>query len=219
MPTVRHEVDPLLGDRFEDALVYALDAHRQQTRKGSPVPYVSHLLGVCSLVLEHGGGEDQAIAGLLHDVVEDQGGLPRLADVDERFGPEVARLVEALSDSVTDEPDEKLPWLDRKVDYLAHLEHQDADVLLVSAADKLHNARTILVDRRREGEVVFERFSPVGEHGAAEGTRRIAWYYRSLADVFTRRLEGPGAILAVELALTVDELFAGIEDWSPPPVP
>lgn len=216
MTNARHEVDPLLGPRFEEALVYAVEAHRDQARKGTPIPYVSHLLGVCALVLEHGGGEDLAIAALLHDVVEDQGGQPTLDIVRERFGPEVARLVEALSDSVAGDDEDKLPWLERKVAYLEHIEHEDGDVLLVSAADKLHNARTMLVDRRRDGDVVFERFGPVMRFGPVEGTRRIAWYYRTLAEIFGRHLEGQGAGLAVELALTVDELFAGIDEWSPP---
>lgn len=202
--------DPTLTVRFDAALTYAADAHRDHARKATKIPYVSHLLAVGALVLENGGTEDQAIAALLHDVVEDRGGQPRLDDVRLKFGPEVARLVEALSDSVTEDESTKAPWEERKVEYLEHLADIDDDVLLVSVADKLHNARSILADRRQVGDEVFERFTPIRQLGLEEGRAKVAWYYRSLADVYDRRLAGrKGEALAAELQRTLAELFGG----------
>ena len=156
-----------LGPRFDDALAYASQLHRWQTRKGSEVPYVSHLLGVASLVIEEGGTEVQAIAALLHDAVEDQGGLLRLVDIRERFGDAVADIVLACTDS-TEEP--KPPWRPRKEAYLAHLPAVSPDALIVSVADKVHNAHSILMDLRSGGIAMFERFT-----GGMDGT---LWYYR-----------------------------------------
>ncbi len=164
----------LLTERFNSALLYASRLHARQKRKGSEVPYVAHLLGVAALVLEAGGDEDQAIAALLHDAVEDQGGEPRLEDIRGQFGQRVAEIVAGCTDSYTDpKPD----WCLRKKQYLAHLPNASRDVLLVSAADKLYNARTLLADWRVEGNRVFERFK-----GGKDGT---LWYYRALADVFS----------------------------------
>ena len=134
------------GAKFDEALKLAADAHRRQKRKGGEVPYIGHLLGVCALVIEEGGGETEAIAALLHDVVEDQGGGDRLEEVQDIFGADVARIVEACSDRI-DEAD-SLDWEPRKKHYLEHLEDQPGDVLLVSLADKLYNARAILRDHR-----------------------------------------------------------------------
>lgn len=178
--------------RFKDALAYTADAHAHQVRKGTAIPYIAHLLAVASIALEHGADEEEAIAALLHDVVEDAGGPPRLADVAARFGPRVAAIVDGCTDAYV-EP--KPTWHPRKEAYLAHLETASASVLLVSAADKLHNARAILADHRTIGPAIWDRFK-----GGRAGT---LWYYRALADTFTRRRPGR---LAAELADVVSEL-------------
>jgi len=178
--------------RLREALAYAAELHARQTRKGTDTPYVAHLLGVCALVIEHGGGEDEAIAALLHDAPEDQGGRETLETIRARFGARVASLVEACSDTLeTPKP----PWRARKERYLAHLEHAGDAARLVSAADKLYNARTVLDDLREVGSSVFERFT-----GRKEGT---LWYYRALSERFTRL--GPRA-LAAELERVVSEM-------------
>ena len=183
----------MLTERFNAALTYAAIAHREQRRKGSDTPYVAHLLSVCSLVLEHGGDEDQAIAALLHDVVEDQGGKPRSADVQKQFGPRVAAIVEACSDTdVVPKP----PWKERKVRYIEALKHHGPDSWLVSCADKVHNADSILRDYRVLGEAVWERFK-----GGRDGT---LWYYRALADEFKRLMPGP-------LAMTLEDVVTRLE--------
>jgi len=163
----------MLTSRFEAALAYAFELHNGQERKGNGTPYVSHLLAVASLVLENGGDEDQAIGGLLHDAVEDQGGIPTLNEIRHRFGERVADIVLACSDSFeTPKP----PWLERKEKYLAHIPSTYPPSRLVSLADKVHNARTILADHRRIGDEIWSRFK-----GGIEGT---LWYYRELARVF-----------------------------------
>lgn len=181
-----------LSPRFSDALTYANRIHADQTRKGSGVPYISHLLAVCALVMEHGGDEDQAIAALLHDAAEDQGGYETLSDIRARFGERVARMVGELSDTFeTPKP----PWRTRKETYLAHLPHAPADTLLVSLADKVHNARTILADHAQIGEEIWGRFT--------QGRDGTLWYYRALAEVFQEI--NPG-YLAGELNRIVTEL-------------
>ena len=185
-------VPSLLTSRFDAAIAYAVDIHRTQYRKGTAVPYVGHLLGVAALVLEEGGSEDEAIAGLLHDAVEDQGGAPRLADIRARFGDRVADIVAGCTDADTTP---KPPWRERKAAYLAHLLHAPAEVLRVSAADKLYNARAILADYRELGEALWPRFNM--------GRSEILWYYRGLVEAF--RTGRPGR-LTDELARTVDEL-------------
>lgn len=182
----------MLTDRFTDALTYAEEVHRKQKRKGTQVPYVAHLLGVCALVLENGGNEEQAIVALLHDAVEDQGGLERLKEIREKFGERVADMVAACSD-VVNSP--KPPWDQRKQKYLALLAEHDPAVRLVSCADKLHNARAILRDYQTVGEEVWKRFN-----GGKQGT---LWYYRSLADRYVELKVGP---MAVELKRVVTRL-------------
>lgn len=164
-------------------------------RKGSDLPYVGHLLGVASIVLEEGGDEDQAIAALLHDAVEDQGGLPLLEDVRKRFGDRVASIVEGCTDAVTNP---KPPWRERKEQYLSHLVTAPRDVLLVSIADKLFNARAILTDHYRVGEAVWERFRA--------GRDSQLWYYRSLADTFLQLGDEVPVLLARELDRVVTEI-------------
>lgn len=187
----------MLGERFNEALVYAATAHREQWRKGTDIPYVSHLLGVCSLVLEYGGDEDQAIAALLHDAVEDQGGAARLADIRSRFGDRVAEIVDACTDADT-QP--KPPWRERKECYIAGLAEHDPEVWLVSCADKLYNARAILRDYRQIGEALWARF-----RGGRKGT---LWYYRALADEFGRLSVGPIADALEEVVATLETCAA-----------
>ena len=168
----------LLTDRFDRALLYATDVHGRQVRKGTTIPYVAHLLAVSATVLEYGGDEDLAIAALLHDSVEDQGGKARLNDVQNRFGDRVAGVVAACSDSLADtaKGERKTDWGKRKEAYLAHLDTADDDVLRVSLADKVHNARAILRDLRKPdvGRSIWSRFSQPRE--------KTLWYYRSLAE-------------------------------------
>lgn len=182
----------MLAQRFLEGLAYATELHAQQARKGTRVPYVAHLLGVASIVLAEGGDEDMAIAALLHDAVEDQGGKPTLREIERRFGRRVATLVEACTDA---DSIPKPPWKDRKERYIAAVRHEPADARLISAADKLHNARDILADYRQHGEEVWKRF-----RGGREGT---LWYYRALVDAF--RAAG-GNRLVDELDRVVTEL-------------
>ena len=186
-----------LGKRFGDALQYAITAHDNHVRKGTEIPYISHLLGVASLVIEHHGSEDEAIAALLHDAVEDAGGLPRLKDIQEKFGNEVARIVEGCTDAYTDP---KPPWRPRKEAYINHLSDADESILLVAAADKLHNVRAILRDYREIGERLWTRFNATKEEEL--------WYYRSLSDTFNARMGGRLVPLCTELDHTVSELEA-----------
>jgi (p)ppGpp synthase/HD superfamily hydrolase len=176
----------MLTERFDRALLYATHIHGGQVRKGSSTPYVAHLLAVAATVLEYGGDEDLAIAALLHDSVEDQGGKARLEDVRNRFGERVARIVEACSDSLanTAKGERKAHWRERKDAYIAHLGTADEDILRVSLADKVHNARAILRDLRKPevGEKVWTYFSQPKE--------KTLWYYRNLADQFRKRLPG-----------------------------
>ena len=181
-----------LGPRFLRAFQFAAQKHGGQTRKASNIPYIAHLMGVASLVLEAGGDEDLAIAALLHDVVEDCGGAPMLKEVRRRFGAHVANVVDGCTDADTDP---KPPWRERKEKYLRHLVSADADTRLVSAADKLNNVRSILSDYREVGEFVWARFN-----GGRDGT---LWYYRSLLDEF---LPHPPNRITRDLELAVNEL-------------
>jgi (p)ppGpp synthase/HD superfamily hydrolase len=179
-------ISTVLTDRFDRALLYATHVHGGQVRKGTSTPYVAHLLAVAATVLEYGGSEDLAISALLHDSVEDQGGTARLEDVRNRFGERVARIVEACSDSLADTAagESKPDWQTRKEKYLGHLREADEGILLVSLADKVHNARAILRDLRKPevGEKIWSRFSQPKE--------RTLWYYRSLGDTFRKVLPG-----------------------------
>jgi (p)ppGpp synthase/HD superfamily hydrolase len=190
------KTNPSLGltRRFEQALIFATRKHAGQIRKGTGTPYVSHLLSVAALVLEAGGEEDLAISALLHDVVEDCGGAPMLKEVRRRFGKRVADVVEACSDAdVIPKP----PWRERKEQYIRRLRTADAGTRLVSVADKLHNARSILADYREIGEPIWQRFQ-----GKREGT---LWYYRALLVEFRRKYRNR---LVDELERVVRELEA-----------
>lgn len=164
-----------LGPRFRRAFLFAAEKHAKQARKASTIPYIAHLMGVASLVLEAGGDEDLATAALLHDVVEDCGGEPMLKEVRRRFGNRVAKIVDGCTDADTYP---KPPWRERKEKYIARLKKENADTRLVSAADKLNNIRSILSDYRTVGESVWSRFN-----GGRDGT---LWYYRTLRDEFLR---------------------------------
>lgn len=182
-----------LSERFDDALLYASRLHRGQVRKGTAVPYLAHLLAVAALVLDHGGDEDEAIAALLHDAVEDQGGPPVLAEIERRFGPRAAAIVAGCTDA---DGTPRPPWRARKDACLAHLRTAPAPVILVSAADKLHNAQAILADYRRLGEPLWDRFSG--------GRRGVLWYYRALVAAY--RETGHAGALVVELDRVVSRI-------------
>lgn len=170
----------MLTKRFDEAFAFAHDLHRRQTRKAAGTPYIAHLMSVAALVVEHGGDEDQAIAGLLHDAVEDQGGEETLALVRARFGDGVAAIVVDCTDAWV-EP--KPAWRPRKEAYLAALPRKPTRSVLVSLADKTHNAEAIAMDFHALGDEVWSRFN-----GGAEGTR---WYYRTLAGIFRAAIPGP----------------------------
>ncbi|BAW97260.1 HD domain protein [[Synechococcus] sp. NIES-970] len=185
-----------LSERFAEALVLAEKLHRGQIRKGSGTPYIAHLLGVVSLVLEAGGDEDEAIAALLHDAIEDQGGLKTRDLIREKFGDRVTEIVESCSDSFDGE--DKKPWRERKEAYLVHMKTASDSIRLISMADKLYNAQSIVKDYQKIGETLWERFK-----GKKEGT---IWYYKSLLQIFD-----PTHSLAQELQktiLTLDILVA-----------
>lgn len=190
-----------LHESFADAVGYAIDAHGDQVRKATDIPYAAHLLAVSALVLEAGGTEVQAIAGLLHDAPEDCGGQARLDDIRGRFGDDVAEIVEACSDSLAEDPSHKAPWPERKQAYLDHLADSVPAALLVSLADKLHNATSIARDLHQIGNDVFDRFS-----ASADDTR---WYYRALVAAFEQRhaeLTPGGQALLDELGRIVREI-------------
>jgi (p)ppGpp synthase/HD superfamily hydrolase len=185
-----------LTERYADAVAYAATAHAAQRRKGTDIPYISHLLAVSGSVLEAGGDEDQAIAALLHDVVEDQGGLPRAEDVRAQFGDRVADIVLGCSDSTSEDAEAKAPYVERKATHIAHLREASDDVLLVTAADKLHNARAIHTDLLIDGPGMLERFNGKPD--------QILAYYRSVIDVLESR--GTAPVLVVPLRHAVDEI-------------
>lgn len=188
----RRSSRPIFSGKFTQALVYAARLHGRQLRKRTERPYIGHLLSVTSLVIEYGGDEEMAIAALLHDAVEDQGGLPRLREIRKKFGKRVAHIVDGCTDSY-EEP--KPPWMERKRAYLARLRGESAEVRLVSAADKLSNARETLYEVRVHGDSVYERFA-----GKKEGT---LWYYRELVKEFRAAGSNP---LVEEFDRVVTEL-------------
>jgi GTP pyrophosphokinase len=171
-----------LTSRFDEALKYAHDAHRIQTRKGNGAPYIGHLLGVASIVIDDGGNEDEAIGALLHDAAEDQGGRERLDEIRNRFGEPVARIVEDCTDS-WETP--KRPWIERKRAYVEHARTLPAPSLRVSAADKVHNAYAILRDLRNTGEQVWSRFNAAADD--------VIEYYEDLVRSF--RQAGGGKLV------------------------
>lgn len=186
----------MLSRRFEEALLYATRLHADQTRKGSAIPYVSHLMTVAALTLEYGGGEDEAIAALLHDAVEDQGGAETRAEILQLFGPRITAIVDGCTDT---DAHPKPPWRARKEAYVEHIRTAPRSVRLVSACDKLHNARSLARDYRACGESLWMRFS-----GGREGT---LWYYRAI--VASLQLHGTDLLLEdLDRAVTELELLA-----------
>lgn len=182
----------ILTTRFQEALVFAAQLHSTQVRKGTNTPYVAHLLGVASIALENGADEDEAIAALLHDAVEDQGGDVTRQEIRRRFGERVAEIVDGCTDAETIP---KPPWRARKETYIQHLALASPSVRLVSASDKLHNARAILFDYRVLSEDLWQRFT-----GSREGT---LWYYRALVEAY--KAHGPSPLID-ELDRTVAEI-------------
>ncbi|NBD34303.1 MAG: HD domain-containing protein [Cyanobacteria bacterium] len=181
-----------LSPRFSQALTFAHNLHIKQKRKGSHTPYISHLLTVCSLVLEYGGDEDCAIAALLHDAIEDQGGAATREKIRLHFGQRVTTLVDECTES---DQTPKPPWQERKETYLAHIPQMSDEIALISTADKIHNARSILRDYQTLGEDIWNRF-----HGGKEGT---LWYYRSSVNAFRKRKVTP---IVEELTEVVNQL-------------
>ncbi len=192
-----------LSKRFDDALLYASDRHREQCRKASRVPYMTHLMSVSALVLEHGGTEDQAIAGLLHDAVEDaaagEGGTV-LAAIRRKFGDAVADMVAACSDGLNDSGELKGTWQERKKDYVDGLPHKSLDALLVTSADKTHNGLCIAADVRRYGPGFWKTFNA--------SPKELVWYYTSVRDVVAERLPGSSIAEALNVAVADLELLA-----------
>ncbi|GMV78853.1 MAG: guanosine polyphosphate pyrophosphohydrolase [Planctomycetota bacterium] len=183
---------PYYSPRFENAFLDAHRCHGHHKRKGKEVAYLSHLMTVAALVMEHGGNEDEVIAGLLHDIVEDCGGKPRVAEIEREYGPAVAAIVVGCTDADT-EP--KPPWRERKERYIAHVRTASPSVRLVSACDKLANARDLRADYHVIGDMLWDRFN-----GGRDGT---LWYYRSLVDAYRSHGESP---LVAELHRTVEDL-------------
>ncbi len=181
-----------LTERFEQALVYATRLHAQQIRKATGVPYISHLLSVTALVLEDGGDEDEAIAALLHDAVEDQGGAATREAIRCQFGERVVAIVDGCTES---DREIKPPWLERKLRYIEQICQGSPSVRRVALADKLHNARTLLIDYRHQGEEIWSVF------GA--GRQRTLWFYHSLLSLYRETDSGP---MVEELARVVEEL-------------
>lgn len=198
MPDVMLNTElPARWTRLADAAALAFRIHAEQLRKGTTTPYVSHLLAVAAIVLEHGGDEEQACAALLHDAIED-GGAVWEGVILQRFGARVAGIVRACTDADT-QP--KPPWRARKEAYLAHLEAEGPDALLISAADKLHNAGAIVSDLHTHGTGMFARFN-AGQAGTL-------WYYGALAEVFARRLPGPLARDLTDAVAQMQRLAGG----------
>ena len=182
------------------AFDFAAREHQHQLRKSTEIPYLSHLMSVAALVLENGGDEDQAIAGLLHDVIEDAEPPSRIpyirSEIEKLFGVRVLGIVESCTDGEPDAEGLKPPWKPRKEAYIQRLEAKDADTLLVSCCDKLHNAKSILLDLKSVGNAVFDRFTASKEE--------TIWYYQSLSEIFIRKLKNcNGEVAARELAATV----------------
>jgi len=190
-----------LTTRFNEALQYAVRLHAGQVRKVSGEPYAAHLLGVASIALDYGADEDEAIAALLHDAIEDQGGAAIGEEILRRFGPGVAAIVRGCTDAETMP---KPPWQERKEAFLAHLEHASPSVRLVAAADKLHNVRSLLRDYRGQGETIWRHFKG--------GQAKTLWYYRAAVEVLKRSGTTP---LVEELDRAVTELERMSAGWDP----
>ena len=192
------------GENFQRALVYSARLHGDQSRKGTRVPYITHLLAVAAIVGENGGTEDEVVAALLHDAPEDRGGEARLRDIRLRFGHAVAEIVAGCSDTYEDP---KPPWRERKERHLAHLAGASDSVRLVSAADKLHNARSVLCDYRAVGDVLWDRFN-----GGREGT---LWFYRAVVDTLRVEQNDPTVEEIGRVVSELERLAGGPRDLGP----
>lgn len=181
-----------LTDKFASALIYATRLHANQTRKISGVPYVAHLLSVAALVLEAGGNEEEAIAGLLHDAVEDQGGQSTREEIYQLFGETVVAIIDGCTES---DVDPKPPWEERKKKYLQNLRHASPSVRRVSLADKLHNARSLLADYRQYGSSIWSQFKA--------GKDRTLWFYQQLQQIY---IETGSDFLTEEFSRVIQEL-------------
>jgi (p)ppGpp synthase/HD superfamily hydrolase len=188
--------EPLYSERLVEGLAVAARLHAGQRRKGSEIPYLSHLLGTCAIAMDYGAGEDEAIAALLHDAIEDVQPTEHARVAVAAFGPEVLRIVEGCTDS---DMHPKPPWRERKEAYIAHVSECDASILLVSVADKLHNSRSIVSDLRRFGPATWDRFN-----GGRDGS---LWYYRALVEAFHANPARPRELVD-ELDRTVGEMEA-----------
>jgi len=189
-----------LGTKFKDALLFAMEIHAGDFRKGTSIPYVSHLLGVCALVLEDGGDEEEAIAALLHDTLEDHPEKVNKDDLIRRFGARVADLVERCTDTPPDyRAGEKPPWHERKSAYVDQIRKETYPLCRVSLADKIHNVRTIVMDYRRLGDAIWARFK-----ANKDDQLRYHW---DLVDAF-REANAPAHLLN-ELDILVSELESG----------
>ena len=185
----------ILSDRFFTAVTYVTTLHRDQVRKSTTIPYICHPLGVASLLIEAGANEDQIIAGLLHDIPEDCGGEPRLVDIELMFGAQVSEIVRGCSDSLTDSRTEKAPWPERKALHIAHLKDGSPGVLLVTAADKLHNARAIVTDLQTIGGEVWKRFNPETNQALIVG------YYKQIYQILEEREVTPTLLNPLKSAI------------------
>lgn len=191
-----------LTERFNKAVEYAVLQHREQVRKQTDITYISHPLGVASIVLEAGGSEDEAIAGLLHDVPEDCGGQPRLDEIREMFGDNVARIVEACSDTLVEDRSTKEPWIIRKQNHLDHLRtYADESILLVTAADKLHNARAIAADKMVMQDAIWARFIS-DEPDVTKKRELVLWYYNAVLSLVSSQQVNDN--VAASLKATID---------------
>ncbi|HEY9597727.1 MAG TPA: HD domain-containing protein [Cyanophyceae cyanobacterium] len=186
-----------LTERFEAALVYAHQLHRYQTRKVNHTPYIAHLLSVAALVVEDGGSEDEAIAALLHDAIEDQGGKATREEIKRRFGETVVAIVDGCTES---DAIPKPPWRTRKQRYLEQLRQGSPSVRRVALADKLHNARTILLDYRQQGEHLWSAFT--------SGKDGVMWFYHSLLELYLSTDPSP---MVGELRRVIEELEQQVE--------
>ena len=182
----------VLSDRFEEALIYATRLHARQVRKGTNIPYISHLLSVAALVLEDGGSEDEAIAALLHDAIEDQGGEATRAEILARFGDRVVALVDGCTEAISSP---RKPWRERKLQYLEKIRGNSLAVQRVSLADKLHNVRSIVADWQRVGDSVWDRFSVKREE--------TLWFYRNVVDTYS---ESFSSVMVIELRQAISRL-------------
>jgi len=183
----------ILGDRFFAALRYATHLHAGQVRKSTNIAYISHPIGVASLVIEGGGDEEQAIGGLLHDIAEDCGGEIRLREIENNFGARVEAIVRGCSDSLVQDSAQKAPWRERKLAHIAKISDASDDIMLVSLADKTHNARAIATDYQLCGEEVWSRFNSSGDD--------IRWYYQSMYQVLEKRAQSKFLLTALDSAI------------------